>query len=117
MTQDQVHVPKTRSQLGLPALDPAGEDLYGGSVTDAVKSELWDALGDSPIGAAVMSMGPLVSISAELRIAIGRTHIIFSSLDGHFTFSQMHLAKRGILLGQTVSLPVLFDNLRRLDIL
>lgn len=77
MTQDQVHVPKTRSQLGLPPLDPAGEDLYGGSVTDAVKSELWDALGDSPIGASIMSMAPLVSTSAELHIAIGRTHILY----------------------------------------
>ncbi|KAH8108690.1 delta-12 fatty acid desaturase protein [Phellopilus nigrolimitatus] len=51
MTQDQVFVPKTRSQLGLPALDPAKEDVYGTSVTDEVKRELWEALGDSPIGA------------------------------------------------------------------
>lgn len=61
MTQDQVHVPKTRSQLGLPAFDAAGEDIYGSSVTDAVKKELLEALGDSPIGAATMAMASLVS--------------------------------------------------------
>lgn len=67
MTEDQNHVPKTRSQLGLPAFDPAGEELYGSSVTDAVKQELWDALGDSPIGAATMSMAPLVSCSIVFK--------------------------------------------------
>lgn len=62
MTEDQVHVPKTRSQMGLPAFDPAKEDLYGASVTDEVKRELWEALGDSPIGATINSVLPLVSL-------------------------------------------------------
>lgn len=52
MTQDQVFVPKTRSQMGLPPLDPAKEDLYGSSVTDEVRRELLEALGDMPIVAA-----------------------------------------------------------------
>ena len=60
MTQDQVHVPKTRSQLGLPPLDPAKEDIYGSYVADEVKNELWEALGDSPIGAAFNAALPLV---------------------------------------------------------
>ena len=61
MTQDQVYVPRTRSQRGLPPLDPEGENLFGSSVSDKVKSELWDALGDSPIGAMLGSAFYLVS--------------------------------------------------------
>ncbi|GBE85196.1 fatty acid desaturase-domain-containing protein [Sparassis latifolia] len=52
MTQDQVYVPKTRSQLGLPQFQPDQEDLRGSSVTQEVMSELWDAIGDTPIGAS-----------------------------------------------------------------
>ena len=61
MTQDQVHVPRTRSELGLPPLDSAKEDIYGASIADEVKQELWEALGDSPIGALLNPMLPLVS--------------------------------------------------------
>lgn len=53
MTQDQVFVPKTRSQLGLPPLDPEQEDLRGSSVTEEIKQELLEALGDSPMGATI----------------------------------------------------------------
>ncbi|OAX42332.1 hypothetical protein K503DRAFT_766892 [Rhizopogon vinicolor AM-OR11-026] len=53
MTQDQVFVPKTRSQLGLPAFDPTKEDILGSSVADEVKKELMEAIGDSPIGATI----------------------------------------------------------------
>lgn len=60
MTQDQVFVPKTRSQLGLPTFDPTQEDILGSSVSDKVKKELWDALGDSPIGATLGAAGYLV---------------------------------------------------------
>jgi omega-6 fatty acid desaturase / acyl-lipid omega-6 desaturase (Delta-12 desaturase) len=62
MTQDQVFVPKTRSELGLSPLDLTKEDPYGGSVSGDVKSELWDALGDSPIGATLRAAGYLVCI-------------------------------------------------------
>ncbi|KAJ8583374.1 hypothetical protein M405DRAFT_513398 [Rhizopogon salebrosus TDB-379] len=51
MTQDQVFVPKTRSQVGLPPLDPTKEDILGASIAEEVKKELWEAIGDSPIGA------------------------------------------------------------------
>lgn len=64
MTQDQVFVPKTRSQLGLPPLDPVREDAYGASVTEEVKRELWEALGDSPIGATLNAAAQLVSLVA-----------------------------------------------------
>lgn len=53
MTQDQVFVPRTRSQVGLPAFNPEKEDLYGASVSDEIKKEFVEALGDSPIGAAL----------------------------------------------------------------
>ncbi|KAA1469817.1 delta-12 fatty acid desaturase [Dentipellis sp. KUC8613] len=49
MTQDQVFIPRTRSQLGLPPLNPDQEDLQGASVTDEVMRELREALGDSPL--------------------------------------------------------------------
>ncbi|KIJ54388.1 hypothetical protein M422DRAFT_241630 [Sphaerobolus stellatus SS14] len=52
LTADQVFVPKTRSQYGLPAFDPSKEDLHGSSVAEEVQKELLEALGDSPIAAA-----------------------------------------------------------------
>jgi len=52
MTQDQVFVPKTRSQLGLPPLDVTKEDVLGTNVSEEVKKELYEALGDAPIAAA-----------------------------------------------------------------
>ncbi|KZV91102.1 delta-12 fatty acid desaturase [Exidia glandulosa HHB12029] len=51
--QDQVYIPKTRSQLGLPPLDPSSENLEGSSVTEKMKKELYEAIGDSPIAAAL----------------------------------------------------------------
>ncbi|KAH7884987.1 fatty acid desaturase-domain-containing protein [Phlebopus sp. FC_14] len=60
MTQDQVFVPKTRSQLGLSAFDPTKEDILGSSVSDEVMKELWDALGDSPIGATLGAASYLI---------------------------------------------------------
>jgi omega-6 fatty acid desaturase (delta-12 desaturase) len=60
MTQDQVFVPPTRSDLRLPPFDPAREDLLGSRVTAEVKKELWEALGDSPIGAVIGSASYLV---------------------------------------------------------
>ncbi|KAL0566063.1 hypothetical protein V5O48_015951 [Marasmius crinis-equi] len=51
MTQDQVFVPPTRTEVGLKPLDSTKEDRLGARVSEAVKKELWEALGDSPIGA------------------------------------------------------------------
>jgi omega-6 fatty acid desaturase (delta-12 desaturase) len=62
MTQDQVFVPPTRSDLGLPTFDPSKEDLLGARVVNEVKKEMWEALGDSPIGAALGSASYLVSL-------------------------------------------------------
>ncbi|KAF8215140.1 delta-12 fatty acid desaturase protein [Mycena galopus ATCC 62051] len=52
MTQDQVWVPKTRSESGLAPLDPKREDRLGARASAEVQKELWEALGDSPIGAS-----------------------------------------------------------------
>ena len=68
MTEDQVFVPRTRSELGLPAFNPAKEDLAGSSVSEEVMNELWDALGDSPIGAMYGSFRYLVSIPVTLSL-------------------------------------------------
>lgn len=70
MTQDQAFVPWTRTQMGLPPLDPENEDVYGSSVSDAVKNELWEALGDSPIGAA---WGVFVYFVSGLALCLLRT--------------------------------------------
>jgi len=60
MTQDQVFVPPTRSERGLPPLDPSREDRLGASVSEEVKKELWEALGDSPIGATLGAASYLI---------------------------------------------------------
>ena len=52
MNLDQVFVPKTRSELGLPPLDSAVDDPLGISVSDKVMAEMWEAIGDSPLLAA-----------------------------------------------------------------
>ncbi|KAH9065516.1 delta-12 fatty acid desaturase [Lactarius vividus] len=53
MTQDQVFVPRTRSQFGLPPLNPEGENLLGTSIRADVLRELREAIDDSPIGTLI----------------------------------------------------------------
>lgn len=67
MTQDQVFVPPTRSQRHLPPLNPDGESLLGASIRKDVLKELHEALGDSPIGAALGSGSYLVRGSVSFR--------------------------------------------------
>lgn len=74
MTQDQVFVPPTRSELGLPPFDPAREDILGSRVTAEVRKELWEALGDSPIGAVLGSASYLVRLKGcpmAVKIILG----------------------------------------------
>ncbi|KAF5369489.1 hypothetical protein D9758_002645 [Tetrapyrgos nigripes] len=71
MTQDQVWVPSTRSQAGLKPLDPIREDRLGARVSEEVKKEMWEALGDSPIGA---------TLHAAAYLLVGwHTYILFNS--------------------------------------
>ena len=67
MTQDQVFVPSTRSELGLRPFDPSKDDLLGARVTSEVKKEMWEALGDSPISAALQSASYLVSLPPSIK--------------------------------------------------
>ncbi|KAI0360573.1 hypothetical protein OH77DRAFT_1470649 [Trametes cingulata] len=61
MTRDEVYVPRTRSQLGLPPFDPTREDRIGSRVSEEVQRELWEAIGDSPIGAMFTSFAYLTA--------------------------------------------------------
>ncbi|EKM79425.1 hypothetical protein AGABI1DRAFT_113988 [Agaricus bisporus var. burnettii JB137-S8] len=83
LTNDQVFVPKSRSQIGLPPLDPSQEDILGSHVSEKVMNELWDALGDSPIGAVLMSASYLLggwpsyilrNASGQIRYPEGTNH-------------------------------------------
>ncbi|KAG8932187.1 hypothetical protein FRC03_008475 [Tulasnella sp. 419] len=53
LTGDQVFVPKTRTERGLPAFNPEKENLEGTHVAVDLQKELWEALGDSPLGAVL----------------------------------------------------------------
>ncbi|THH20543.1 hypothetical protein EW146_g822 [Bondarzewia mesenterica] len=92
MSQDQVFVPKTRSQLRLPAFDSAKEDVWGSSISNEVMNELREALGESPIGAMYYSTAYLLfgwplylitNASGQKRYPAGTNHfnpnsVIFS---------------------------------------
>ncbi|KAK7046598.1 FA-desaturase domain-containing protein [Favolaschia claudopus] len=89
MTQDQVFVPWTRSQMNLPPLDPEHDDILGHNVSKAVQDELWEALGDSPIAAfsqfviylvAGLPMYLIWNIGGQTRYPKGTSHFKPSSL-------------------------------------
>ena len=80
MTADQAWIPRTRAELGLPSLDGAKEELEGSSVTDEVKAELWEALGDSPIGASLQVMGILVCAFSSVLFHSFGVAFIFSGI-------------------------------------
>jgi omega-6 fatty acid desaturase (delta-12 desaturase) len=69
MTQDQVWVPSTRADKGLPPLDPAASpaERLGARASAEVQKELWEALGDSPIGASLGVATFLVSPACRNR--------------------------------------------------
>jgi omega-6 fatty acid desaturase (delta-12 desaturase) len=62
MTRDQVFVPWTRSQMGLPSLDKARDDILGSKVSAAVQNEIWEAIGESPIVALLKCIYYLVRV-------------------------------------------------------
>ena len=101
MTQDQVFVPSTRSQRGLPPFNPEKETLNGSRVSEEVKKELWEALGDSPIGAMIECAKYLVSLLVRRRCQ--SLLMTFSLEDGQHMSWSMLLVNSDILLGQTVS--------------
>ncbi|KAK7681610.1 hypothetical protein QCA50_015343 [Cerrena zonata] len=108
MTQDQVFVPKTRSERGLPKFNPEKEDLAGSSVTDELMNEMWEALGDSPIGAVFQSFGYLIggwplyitmNASGQRRYPAGTSHFNPSAPmfnPGHY--GQIIISNVGVVL-------------------
>ena len=84
MSQDQVFVPPTRSQRGLPPLNPDGESLSGASISQEVMKELYDALGDSPIGAALGAGSYLVRLR-EVCLDYSKWNLCASSVVGPCT--------------------------------
>ena len=83
MTQDQVYVPRTRSQRGLPPFNSDGESLLGANIKNDIMKELHEAIGDSPIGAALHAGSILVRIVNSSKIA--EMKFCFSSLACHCT--------------------------------
>lgn len=61
-------MPRTRSQLNLPKFNPSKEDALGSTVAEEVQKELADALGDSPIGAALGAASYLVGVYIVVMI-------------------------------------------------
>ncbi|KAF8895452.1 fatty acid desaturase-domain-containing protein [Infundibulicybe gibba] len=108
MTQDQVFVPPTRSEMGLRPFDPKREDLLGASVTEEVKKELWEALGDSPIGATLGAASYLLggwpayimfNASGQRRYPAGTSHFTPTSvMFSPHHFGQVLLSDLGIFL-------------------
>ncbi|TFK28009.1 fatty acid desaturase [Coprinopsis marcescibilis] len=108
LTQDQVFVPHTRSELGLPPLNPEGENLLGSRVSEVVKRELWEALGDSPIGAIIGSAKYLLggwpayiimNASGQKRYPKGTNHFNPSSpMFGTHHYNQILISNVGIAL-------------------
>ncbi|TDL15824.1 delta-12 fatty acid desaturase protein [Rickenella mellea] len=108
MTEDQHFVPRTRSEVGLPPLDPAKEDAFGSSVSEDVKKELWEALGDSPIAAALRSatyvLGgwPLyltMNLSGQTRYPVGTNHFTRNAvLFAPRHYNQVLISNFGILM-------------------
>jgi omega-6 fatty acid desaturase (delta-12 desaturase) len=108
MTQDQVFVPRTRSERGLPPLNPEKEDVYGSKVAEEVKKELWEAIGDSPIGAVVGSVTYLVggwpaylmlNASGQTRYPEGTNHFTPNAvMFGPHQRDQIYISVAGIAL-------------------
>ncbi|KAH7097684.1 hypothetical protein BKA62DRAFT_674881 [Auriculariales sp. MPI-PUGE-AT-0066] len=106
--QDQVFLPRTRSELGLPKFDPSGEELLGSSISDKIMAELYDALGDSPIGAVMGSVMYLVggwplylikNVSGQLRYPSGTNHFVPKApLFAPHQFWQIIMSDLGIAL-------------------
>ncbi|KAF8527476.1 fatty acid desaturase-domain-containing protein [Hysterangium stoloniferum] len=88
LTNDQVFVPRTRSQLGLPNFNPSKEDLAGSSVSEEVQRELREAFSDSPIASALGAAGYLLVgwPMYLIRNASGQRHYPLGT--SHFTPSQ-----------------------------
>jgi len=112
MTQDQVFVPPTRSELGLRPFDPKRDDRLGARVTAEVKKELWEALGDSPIGAVLGSASYLLggwpayiimNASGQRRYPKGTNHFVPSAvMFSPHHYGQIIMSDLGIIIWMAV---------------
>jgi len=93
MTQDQVFVPKSRSQLGLPPLDTTKEDVLGANVSEEVKKELYEAIGDTPIAAA---------LGAAAYLLVGWPAYISRNASGqkHYPVGTNHFNPTSVIFGE-----------------
>ncbi|KAJ7152583.1 fatty acid desaturase-domain-containing protein [Mycena crocata] len=108
MTQDQVFVPWTRSQMGLPPLDPANDDILGSNVSEAVQNEIWEAIGDSPVAACLqcvfylvagLPMYLLFNTAGQSRYPKGTNHFSPSSIIfAKHQYNQIALSDMGIFI-------------------
>ncbi|KAF8272230.1 fatty acid desaturase-domain-containing protein [Lactarius quietus] len=108
MTQDQVFVPRTRSQWGLPAFNPDGENLLGSNIKTEVLKELHEAIGDSPIGTLFGSASYLLvgwpmylirNAASQRRYPKGTNHFNpRATMFAPHQFGQIVLSDIGILL-------------------
>ncbi|KAJ7432892.1 oleoyl phosphatidylcholine desaturase [Mycena galericulata] len=108
MTQDQVFVPWTRSQVGLPPLDPARDDILGADVSAAVQNEIWEAIGDSPFAAflkcifylfAGLPMYLIRNTGGQTRYPKGTNHFSPSSVVfAKHHYSQIVISDLGIFI-------------------
>ncbi|KAF8895451.1 delta-12 fatty acid desaturase protein [Infundibulicybe gibba] len=108
MTQDQAYVPRTRTDLGLQPLDPRREDRLGSRVTEEVKKELTEALGDSPLITMLNSLKYLVvgwpayllfNASGQRRYPAGTNHISPSAaIFAPHHYGQILISDIGVLL-------------------
>ena len=97
VTQEQVYVARTRAELGLRPLGaPIGdeepldgvalrEETLGSRVRAAISKELWEAVGDSPIGAVFMPMfGYLVCGVAHIGPSLSHLSSVHGLVGIHF---------------------------------
>lgn len=105
LTRDQAYVPRDRAYLKIPEFDATKEELSGGSVTEEVKKELVEAIGDSPIGTFLGALEYLVSSQWSLPCATRPDHRRCRRLSvGLPTCSSTHRVSLDIHLGRlTVS--------------
>ncbi|TRM61050.1 fatty acid desaturase-domain-containing protein [Schizophyllum amplum] len=112
MTQDQVFVPNTRSEAGLPAFNAEKEDILGARVSEEIAKEFYEAIGDSPIAAMWGAMTYLIggwpayiirNASGQKRYPKGTNHFNPASpMFGENHYNQIMISNAGIIIWMTV---------------
>ncbi|ORX40112.1 putative delta-12 fatty acid desaturase [Kockovaella imperatae] len=103
MTRDEVFVPKTRKQLGLPELAEEGE-VRGLSVSESRQAEFREALDDSPL---------VLIIKMILRQTLGWPLYLFMNATGqeHYPAGTNHFTPSSIIFKPSQYSQVLMSDL------